>query len=118
MSAPVQLSLALRLPADMLVRARLAQQLWCEAQHASLARSLCIAYQIGDPTLPPNARMRLEARAPAFCRSGQCRQGVGVLLQEGVLERAQCPTCAGCGWVPRERPRAEGTGVVARVTAR
>lgn len=98
-----QLALPLRLPADIEVRSRIAAQMFCEHMRCSIARSLCIAYQMGDATLAPGDARRLAARTPPHCRTGECRQGIGVLLRAGVLEHSRCPTCHGCGRVPRER---------------
>jgi hypothetical protein len=104
-AAQSQMPLPLHLPHDMAMRAHVASQMLCEHMRCSLSRSLCIAYQMGDDSLTATEAARLRGRTPPHCRSGECRQGIGVLLRAGVLEHSRCPTCHGCGRVPRERQR-------------
>jgi len=97
-----QLELALRLPVDLAIRARLAAQLYCQHLHCTMAREHCIANQLQEPRRTKfKGAVKHAVHAPPHCRSGQCKQGLAVLLEERLLARTSCPTCAGCGWVPK-----------------
>ena len=99
-----QQQLPLRLPADLQVRAVLASQMWCEALRCSMSRERCVAHQTEVPRRTAvSGVVKRPLVIPPQCRSGQCRQGIAVLLEAGILRRAKCPTCCGCGWVPAER---------------
>lgn len=83
----------------------LASGMLCERMRCRVDLAQCIAWQTGeDPrTAVHGARKWVRQRDP-FCRSGRCKQGLGVLLQAHIMERKQCPGCGGCGWVPRAKP--------------
>jgi hypothetical protein len=84
----------LELPFCGTVSARIAVLMLCEHHKCSIAVERCISRQT----------MKGRIGVAQYCQSGDCAQGLSVLLASGVLQKARCPTCRGCGWVPKERP--------------
>jgi len=100
MQTALQLDLPLALPADIVIRSRLARQMLCEKLRCSMDIETCIARQTGQPRRTVHGNARWHRTRDPYCQSGDCKQGLGVLLRAGLLSWARCPTCSGCGRVP------------------
>lgn len=112
--APEQLLLRLSESPDDERRAVLARGFYCAHLRATIARSQCHAWQLEAPPQARGAARRKGKRgavqggakwvtrspAAAYCRSGACEQGKGILAEDGVLQRRLCPCCRGRRWVP------------------
>lgn len=116
MRRAVQLELPLPLAREDQVRAMLGRGFYCAHLRATIQRGRCHAAQLSVAPRARGAARPTAERAPVtggakwgasrgadYCRSGECAQGLRILLEDGLVERAACPTCAGCGWVPRAR---------------
>jgi hypothetical protein len=112
--APEQLVLRLSSSAEDQRRAVLARGFYCMHLRATISRAQCHAAQLEEPPQARGAARRKNERgavqggakwgtrspSAAYCRSGACEQGKGVLAEDGMLQRRLCPCCRGRRWVP------------------
>jgi hypothetical protein len=96
-NARKQLELPLRVaPADCVAAIR-ARSFYCEHYRCTLTREACIERQQAAPV-----RHGKQAPRDEWCAGGRCLQGLGVLIDAGLIEHRRCPLCHGKGKVPRE----------------
>lgn len=88
---------------DKMVEQALASCFRCEHMRCVMSRATCVRNQIGKPVRTRESGARLiRSPPPPHCRSGQCRQGLEILIEDGLVKKSTCPTCNGCGWIATE----------------
>ena len=111
---PEQLTLRLASTPEDERRAVLARGFYCVHLRATISRAQCHAAQLEDPPqargaarpkgerapLQGGAKWRARSPSAAYCRSGACEQGRGILAEDGLVQRRLCPCCRGRRWVP------------------
>ena len=94
MQTSAQLSLAIRLPPpDPSVWLK-QQAIFCARLRCSIPRRDCARRQE-----PKSGRISERGYGP--CQSGECLQGLKVLVELGKARKAVCECCGGAGWVPQ-----------------
>ena len=104
----------LRLGANDERAAVLSRGFYCLHLRATISRAQCHAAQLTEPprargaarpkgergALQGGAKWTTRSPSAAYCRSGACEQGRGILAEDGLLQRRLCPCCRGRRWVP------------------
>ena len=75
--------------------------LFCEKLKILMPERDCLLRQFPLPTKKWTCANSVEKS----CASGQCAQGVALLLRLGVLPGRECPRCSGLGMLPTPKPR-------------